>query len=449
VTKLIPDKAIRKQAELLPQILRTVFTAVAEKHPADAALARVYRQHPEFGSRDRNFFSAIVFAYFRWKGWVEPAAGTDLAAAVVLAHLLDAEQIHPTIQRIAGPDLASGRLLRRDTRSGPAGGPSDVPTPWGSLDLAAKAAAFAALVGGAAPSVAQLVPDWLPEALCVPPGTDPAAHRARVIAAFQQTPPTWIRARRGHLQEVCSALGRAGIAYTAHPRVPEALTLPRGSALAALPAPARAGFEIQDLASQLTGLVCAPEPDAAWWDACAGSGGKALHLADLMHGFGRILATDIRASAVAELGRRARQAGAVRVEPALWEEQRDPAPGLLFDGVLIDAPCSGVGTWHRNPDARWRTSHADVQAKAAIQTALLARCADKVRPGGVLVYATCTLTRAENEDVVAGFLRARPDYTLDPFRLPLTDSDVAGRLWLWPWEGPCNGMFIARMKRRP
>jgi 16S rRNA (cytosine967-C5)-methyltransferase len=166
-----------------------------------------------------------------------------------------------------------------------------------------------------------------------------------------------------------------------------------------------------------------------------------------MGGAGRVLATDIREAALVELRRRARRADAVRIEPRSWDGACDPAPVTAFDGVLLDAPCSGLGTWHRNPDARWRTPHADVQTKAGVQSALLARCADKVRPGGALVYATCTLTRIENEDVIAAFLAARPDYALAPFRSPLTGMDTDGRVWIWPWDGPCNGMFAARLKR--
>jgi 16S rRNA (cytosine967-C5)-methyltransferase len=166
-----------------------------------------------------------------------------------------------------------------------------------------------------------------------------------------------------------------------------------------------------------------------------------------MGGRGHILATDIRPGILESAERRLREAQVAGVTPRLWDGLKDPLPHEVFDGVLVDAPCSGLGTWHRNPDARWRMSAGEVDRLTGVQTELLAKCAQRVRGGGVLVYATCTLTRQENEDVVQRFLAATPGFSPASFSHPLDDTPCQGQAWVYPWQGSCNGMFIARLIR--
>ncbi|MCA1809742.1 MAG: RsmB/NOP family class I SAM-dependent RNA methyltransferase, partial [Lentisphaerae bacterium] len=202
---------------------------------------------------------------------------------------------------------------------------------------------------------------------------------------------------------------------------------------------------IQDLASQAVGLICAPRPGEFWWDVCAGSGGKALHLADLMQGAGTVLATDTRSGALATLQKRLRKHASLKVRSRLAGTARAPKAG--FDGVLVDAPCSGLGTWHRNPDARWRTEREQVISQALAQKQLLDDAAGKVRAGGRLVYAVCTLTKAETVDVLDDFLEHHKEFKPCPGAHPLTGEQSDGRFWIWPWQGKCNGMFIAALQR--
>ena len=115
--------------------------------------------------------------------------------------------------------------------------------------------------------------------------------------------------------------------------------------------------------------------------------------------------------------------------------------------MLLDAPCSGIGTWPRNPDARWRTRPQQIMEAAERQARLLDICAARVRPGGCLVYAVCTLTREETELAVRRFLASRADFAVAPFPHPLTGADADGLVWIWPWEGPGNGMFVAKLVR--
>ncbi len=195
------------------------------------------------------------------------------------------------------------------------------------------------------------------------------------------------------------------------------------------------------------GWVCAPSVGETWWDVCAGAGGKTLHLADLTGSQGRVLATDTRFVALEELRRRVRRAGLTNTRVLAWDVSNGRRPEWTADGVLVDAPCSGIGTWARNPDARWRLRREDIAHAAARQAGLLECVAGSVRQDGRLVYATCTLTRRENEEVVMKFLAKRTDYVLEPFENPLNGKPTNGFLAIPPWEGPGTGMFIARFRR--
>ena len=306
---------------------------------------------------------------------------------------------------------------------------SDLP-PWAKLSIDQKAD----IVGA---PVDTLAPGWLCDVLY-----EPDIRLRKCIEAFQKRPPTWLRISKGHDRNVLGALARSGIEVCRHQRISSAVAVNGSSALQSMNAGIRSRYEIQDLASQCVGLLCDPKPGEWWWDVCAGSGGKTLHLADLMANKGSILATDVRDSALEELRRRAKKAsaGIVRIG--------DPDPvRQKFDGVLIDAPCSGIGTWSRNPDARWRTSVDDVRDRARIQAELLREFAEKVRAGGRLVYAVCTMTSAETVELIKAFLRVRNDFTLETAPHPLHGKVEQGLFWVWPWDGPCDGMFLAVMRR--
>jgi len=115
---------------------------------------------------------------------------------------------------------------------------------------------------------------------------------------------------------------------------------------------------------------------------------------------------------------------------------------------MVDAPCSGWGTWSRNPDARWRSSRRDVAQCATRQLKILNNVKWCVKPGGVLIYAVCSITCPETEEVVMNFLDQQEDFKLEPFTHPLTGEQTNGQLQIWPWESPGDGMFIARLRRK-
>jgi 16S rRNA (cytosine967-C5)-methyltransferase len=160
-----------------------------------------------------------------------------------------------------------------------------------------------------------------------------------------------------------------------------------------------------------------------------------------------VLATDIRVPALKELKKRARKYGIRGIRTQPHNVVLDEPFSKTFDGVLIDAPCSGWGTWPRNPDARWRSSKRDVVQCANRQLKILNNATWCVKPGGVLVYAVCTIARPETEEVIMNFLDANPTFKLDPFAHPLTGEATHGQIQIWPWDGPGDGMFIARFIR--
>lgn len=192
-------------------------------------------------------------------------------------------------------------------------------------------------------------------------------------------------------------------------------------------------IEIQDIASQQIAATLQPQPGDKIWDCCAGAGGKTLALAGAMNNKGALIATDLHQYKLDELKRRASRAGAHNVRTFVWngnEALRQPqeiARQGGFDKVLVDAPCSSAGTWRRNPDARWRFSAGDTAELNELQLRLLSLAAQAVRPGGQLVYATCSWAVAENEAITAQFLAQNAGFTLQQqtqLAAPASDSDA-------------------------
>jgi 16S rRNA (cytosine967-C5)-methyltransferase len=203
-------------------------------------------------------------------------------------------------------------------------------------------------------------------------------------------------------------------------------------------------FEVQDLSSQAVGLVCEPRPGETWWDACAGEGGKMLHLSDLMANRGLIWASDRAGWRLATLKRRAARAGVFNYRAVAWDGGPRLPTKAKFDGVLVDAPCSGIGTWHRNPHARWTTTAEDVKELSIVQQRILLHASAAVKPGGKLVYAACTLADSETTRVVEGFERQCTQFKRLAIRNPLApESTPGGLLSLWPQESGGNGMCVA------
>jgi 16S rRNA (cytosine967-C5)-methyltransferase len=288
---------------------------------------------------------------------------------------------------------------------------------------------------------AKAVPEWiLAEMDCPEPW----------LRSLQWEPRLWLRARPGKARELANKLDQC--------KVPKGFLMDDAVEFVGVKDLFRteefkAGtFELQDIASQAVGVLCAPKPGETWWDACAGEGGKTLHLADLMQGRGQVCASDRAEWRLANLKQRAARAQVQNYQSAPWDGGVDLPFAMKFDGVLVDAPCSGVGTWQRNPHARWTLAAEDVRELAEVQLNLLASAAKAVKPGGKLVFAVCTLTRAETTGVVEMFNDLRPEF--QPLNLPVLRADAAKQgmvgppaLTIWPQELGGNGMFVAAWTR--
>jgi 16S rRNA (cytosine967-C5)-methyltransferase len=349
---------------------------------ADTALRAYFESHRYLDPREKRAISHAIFAYYRWVSWLDPKT----SAQKRLEH--------------------AGEIQARFTAD-----PKTI-----------KAEALAV----------RAVPPWLAAEMETPPD---------YLRQLQREPALWLRARPG----TGAALAKSLFACERTDRSPDALRFTGTQDLFKTEQFRSGEFEIQDLASQLVSIACAPKPGDSWWDTCAGEGGKTLHLADLMANKGTVWATDRHTGRLETLKRRAGRAKLFNYRTSVWDGSTKLPTKTKFDGILVDAPCSGVGTWQRNPHARWTTTPDDVRELAVTQLALLNHVAGSLKPGGRLIYSVCTLTRSETTAVADAFTAAHPE--LEP--APLTGlNSTSAAVTLWPHELNANGMFIAAWRQK-
>ncbi|HWE39850.1 MAG TPA: RsmB/NOP family class I SAM-dependent RNA methyltransferase [Isosphaeraceae bacterium] len=423
-------------AEAAATIALDVEHIVIQEHKrADRAIALALRRRRDLAAPDHRFISRAAFALFRWRGWIEPLRLSKPEARLLLAVLLDSTTVHPVCRVWA-------KTLGRD--------PGGLIALGDAPNWTARAEGLKRLMAGHAVTADpwRLFPQWLRESLPIPPGDQPP--KARFLAllwALQSRPPLWVRAQGKDENVTWSALRDLGVNPWVHRRMIRAARLDEDVDVYHLEAFKKGELEIQDIAAQAVGLACDPDPGERWWDACAGAGGKALHLAALMVGKGVVVATDVNERKLLEAVRRARRSPWRNLTTKPWDGRHVAGKPGSFDGVLVDAPCSAVGTWRRNPDARWNLDRDAIPRLAALQADLLRAASFGVRPGGALVYSVCTLTPAETTDVVRTFLASHPTFRLDPFPHPFTGAPTDGTLTIWPTEIDSDAMFVARMVR--
>jgi 16S rRNA (cytosine967-C5)-methyltransferase len=402
---------------------------------ADQVLSILLRRRRDLAIPDQRFVSSVAFALFRWRGWIEPLGLERVEARLLYASLLDSRHIHPVCRFWA-------RQLGLDgSRLFPLG---DAPN-W-----PARSEGFRRLVDMPAVTADpwRLFPPWLREHLPLPPGgASPKTRFVELLEALQTPAPLWVRATGADPEAVWNEMRAVGVKPWVHRKRLNAAKLEADVDVYHLPSFSRGAFEIQDLASQAVGLVCDPDPGDRWWDACSGAGGKALQLSALMNGKGLVLATDVHENKLKEAVRRARRSPYRNLSTKRWDGRYVPGKPASFDGVLVDAPCSAMGTWRRNPDARWSLDRQAIPRLAELQGRILAAASAGVRGGGALVYSVCTLTVPETIDVVRAFLESHPQFQLDPFPHPLTGSATDGTLQIWPKESDTDAMFVARFVR--
>ena len=236
------------------------------------------------------------------------------------------------------------------------------------------------------------------------------------------------------VEDLVARLDEHGVTTVPTRYAPCGLTVTSGNPIRT-PLEAQGLFVLQDEASQLVGLMVPVNEGSRVLDACASPGGKTTELASEMADHGLIVASDARARRVALLEQTVRRSGA-RCIRLLQADLTRPAPfGPVFDAVLLDAPCSGLGTLRRDPDIKWRRREEDLPGLATAELQMLRHAADAVRPGGSLLYATCSSEPEENEEVAARFLEARPDFApADPERVRAVTPAAAGRASLLPLD---------------
>ncbi len=255
-------------------------------------------------------------------------------------------------------------------------------------------------------------------------------------------------------KEVLHELTALGLEADPLPRAANGIRISQRMALSRLPALKRGEIEIQDEGSQLVAMLVDAQPGERVVDFCAGAGGKTLAIATQMNNKGHIVACDVNEGRLKRCAERMRKAGLHNGETRLlasetdrWVKRRKGG----YDRVLVDAPCSGTGTWRRNPDARWRApEEKGLEALVALQARILASAARLVKPGGRLVYATCSLLTEENEAQVAGFLAANPAFRVVPLSEvapQITDSAHPEYLSLTPARHDTDGFFAAVLRR--
>ena len=231
---------------------------------------------------------------------------------------------------------------------------------------------------------------------------------------------------------------------------PEGILCTAHGALDASPSLQNGLFQVQDESSMQVAHVVAPEPGEFVLDMCSAPGGKTTHLAERMENRGRIVALDIYDTKLARVEENAKRLGISIIETKYLDGRK---AGTTFQGqadrVLLDAPCSGLGVLRRRPDARWRKSEEEIGRLPSLQRELLESAARAVRPGGVIVYSTCTIESAENEDLVRGFLASHEEFVLETAGayLPTCPSQNA-MVQFYPQRDGIDGFFIARLRRR-
>ncbi|MEA5583514.1 16S rRNA (cytosine(967)-C(5))-methyltransferase [Nodularia harveyana UHCC-0300] len=290
-------------------------------------------------------------------------------------------------------------------------------------------------------------PDWMIQLWLDELGL---AETEQLCDWMNQTPTIDLRINplRTTIEEVEAALQTAGVLVKRVPDLPQALRL-IGSpgAIQNLPGFSEGWWSVQDASAQLVGYLLNPQAGEVVIDACAAPGGKTTHIAELMGDEGEIWACDRTASRLRKLKENAQRLHLQSIQICTGDSRNLPQLYHKGDRLLLDAPCSGLGTLHRHADARWRQTPESVQQLSSLQAELLSHTSELVKPGGVLVYATCTLHPAENEDVISTFLAHHPHWQIQP---PISDSAYStpqGWLKVWPHRQNMDGFFMVRLRK--
>ena len=416
----LPPAILGNTEEVLREILR--FSA-----PADSTLSRYFKDHPRLGSRERGAVAEGIYAILRNKSFF-----TDFAEAGQ----------SPTMRRLTILGLAEA--VGADSLGG----------------LTEEETAFLERIKEIDRTLmpAQMrsnLPKWLFDKFVAQYGE---AETLALADALNQPAPLDLRVNsiKATRDEVQAGLAEAPILAEPMPFAPLGLRIIKKPSIQNLPLFKSGAIEVQDEGSQVLSQIVGAKRGEMVVDFCAGAGGKTLALGALMRNTGRLYAFDISEKRLAKLKPRLARSGLSNVHPVQIAHERDAKIKRLagkIDRVLVDAPCSGLGTLRRNPDVKWRQKVEAVAEMQVKQASILDGAARLLKGGGRLVYATCSLLNEENEFIVEQFLAAHPEFDLVPMSQVLAEQkielEMGDYLKLLPHKHQTDGFFAAVLQRKP
>jgi len=395
------------------------------EYPADAIIRRFFRDNAILGVQDRAFIAEVVFGVLRHRFFLEHLANPITPRALVLAYLV----------KFHGLNLREFDTLASESEK-----------KWLAEIKAIKIDSFPLTVQAE-------FPDWLVEKL---QNTLSDEQILELGLALQKPAPLDLRVNTflSKREEVMDALQQEGIEAQVTPYSPCGIRLV-GKPMINRHALFLSGkIEVQDEGSQLLGYLLAPKRGEMVVDFCAGAGGKALLLGALMNSKGRLYAFDVSEKRLSNLTPRFKRSGLSNLHVQRINDENDSKVKRLsgkIDRVLVDAPCSGIGTLRRNPDLKWRQSPQSIEELKIKQRDILASAARLLKPGGRLVYATCSFLREENQDIINSFLEKNPQFTVLNATELLSQQKIAldtGEfLQINPQQHQTDGFFAAALQR--
>lgn len=406
--------------DLTTELLRNVLRLDS---PADAVVSAFFRQHKGLGPRERHTLAETAYNVLRHRLLYQHLAQSGSGAMERRLAILGWQGSDTYLRGALGPHEAEwvGRARGVDLKTLP-------------------------------DKLRHNLPEWLAAPLQATLGDE----FWPLVESLNQSAPLDLRvnALKAKREDVLPVLQQAGIAAAPSPHSPWGVRVEGKPALNKLELFTRGDIEVQDEGSQLLALLTEAKRGEMVVDFCAGAGGKTLALGAMMRNTGRLYAFDVSGHRLDALKPRLARSGLSNVYPAQIAHERDERIKRLagkIDRVLVDAPCSGLGTLRRNPDLKWRQSPQALDELKAKQGAILASAARLLKPGGRLVYATCSLLQVENEDIAAAFSSEHKDFAplqarevLERAKVSKADELVTGDyLRLWPHRHQTDGFFAA------
>jgi 16S rRNA (cytosine967-C5)-methyltransferase len=413
----LPPAILGNAEEVLREILR--FTS-----PADVTLSRYFKDHPRLGGRERGAIAECVYAVLRNKSFF-----TDFAGAGA------------TMRRLTL--LGMAEAIGADSLGGLSEDETALLTRIKEIDRSLLP-----------PKKLANLPDWLYDKFVAQYGEE----ETQALAAVLNTPaPLDLRVNslKSDRDKVIAELATAPIAAEPTPYSALGLRIWKKPALQNLPLFKEGAIEVQDEGSQVLAQLLGARRGEMVVDFCAGAGGKTLAIGAIMRNTGRLYAFDVSEKRLTKLKPRLARSGLSNVHPVVIAHERDAKVKRLagkIDRVLVDAPCSGMGTLRRNPDVKWRQQPEGIAELTEKQASILDGAARLVKFGGRLVYATCSLLDEENDGIVQGFLASHPDFELVPMHKVLAEQrislEMGDYLKMLPHKHGTDGFFAAVLERK-